>query len=285
MQTNDLSHEKQKLQDLFNSVAPVYDRIGPRFFSYFGQQLVKFTQIYTGSNVLDVAMGRGAVLFQALDVIGPQGYITGIDLSHGMVQEVNEEIRRIGVQNVELYQMDAESLQFIDDSFDVVFCAFAIYFFPEPNTAMEEMMRVLKAGGQIIIATWAGIKPDERLSWLNNLIDSYIPQGTRNKFELLNINCIFNQPEGLHKIMIEAGFSDIHIVPQEFEFVYSDEEEFWSMICSFPMKEKMDQINQLYKGDKLNQLKREFSKNFQLHKESDGLHVKLSALFAKGVKS
>ncbi len=49
---------------VFNQAAPMYDRIGPGIFSYFGQRLIDVAEIPNGANVLDVAAGRGVVFQQ-----------------------------------------------------------------------------------------------------------------------------------------------------------------------------------------------------------------------------
>ena len=48
---------------IFSQTATIYDRIGPQIFSYFGQRLVDLVDLGSGGKVLDVAAGRGAVLF------------------------------------------------------------------------------------------------------------------------------------------------------------------------------------------------------------------------------
>ncbi len=58
---------KENVAGLFDRVASTYDRVGPRFFSHFGRRLVELAQIPSGADVLDVAAGRGAVLYPAAD--------------------------------------------------------------------------------------------------------------------------------------------------------------------------------------------------------------------------
>jgi ubiquinone/menaquinone biosynthesis C-methylase UbiE len=111
-------------------------------------------QIPSGSKVLDVATGRGAVLYPASESVGFQGSVTGIDLSEKMVQETNKELAgKKMFSNVEVRQMDAEHLGFPDESFDFVLCGFAIFFFPQLDKAMAEFHRVLKPTGQICVST------------------------------------------------------------------------------------------------------------------------------------
>ena len=96
METNHQSHEigqnKQAVAGLFGRAASTYDRVGPRFFCHFGRRLVEVARIPKGARVLDIATGTGAVLLPAIDAVGPQGYVTGIDLSEEMVQKASEEI-------------------------------------------------------------------------------------------------------------------------------------------------------------------------------------------------
>src|SRR5512140_3367880 len=97
---------------VFSRAAPTYDRIGPRFFAHFGRVLVERAQLTPGAAVLDVAAGRGAVLFPAAQQVGTGGRVIGIDLSAEMVRETAAEIRNSGWQHVEMRQMDAEQLDF-----------------------------------------------------------------------------------------------------------------------------------------------------------------------------
>lgn len=281
MRKYNLSKEKQDIMNFFDCIAPIYDSIEPRIFRYFGLQLVKFADIPINCKLLDVAMGRGAVLFPALEFIGQQGQLTGIDLSPNMVNHVSKEIKNFSDQNIELYQMDAENLQFTENSFDVVFCAFAVYFFPNPLTAIKEMIRVLKPRGELIIATWSGKKPERSLTWLNNIIDSYSSLNLK-KFNSLSKN-YFNDPIILNKTMIESGLINIQVITSEYEIRYTEEEEFLSFIYSFPLKKIVDQINSLNNND-ISEFRKKISEGYQLYKEDDGLHIKLRSLFTKGIK-
>ncbi|MGE5462125.1 MAG: class I SAM-dependent methyltransferase [Syntrophothermus sp.] len=115
---------------------------------------MELAQISNGARILDIATGRGAVLFPAAEAVGEQGHVTGIDLSKEMVEETRREIQGRNLKNVDLKIMDSEHLEFPDGSFDLVFCSFAIFFFPQLERALSEMMRVLKPGGRIAVSTW-----------------------------------------------------------------------------------------------------------------------------------
>src|SRR5262245_57048757 len=77
---------KERVAGVFDRVAGTYGRVGPPFFAQYGARLVEFAQITRGSRVLDIATGRGAVLFPTAERVGSTGAVTGIDLSEAMVK-------------------------------------------------------------------------------------------------------------------------------------------------------------------------------------------------------
>src|SRR5688572_25387548 len=91
----------------FNRMATDFDAEGA--FAHFGQRLVDVVGIEPGQRVLDVATGRGAVLFPAAERVGTAGEAVGIDLAEGMVRAANEEAERRGLGSP-VRTMDAEQL-------------------------------------------------------------------------------------------------------------------------------------------------------------------------------
>jgi ubiquinone/menaquinone biosynthesis C-methylase UbiE len=106
------SDRKENINELFDKVATTYDMKGPRFFSYFGQKLVDFSQISMNIRVLDVATGRGAVLYPTLEKVGISGSVTGIDLSEEMRKKTTTELEAKKIDNARILRMDADSLAF-----------------------------------------------------------------------------------------------------------------------------------------------------------------------------
>jgi hypothetical protein len=78
--------QKSRTQAVFNSLAPDYDVHGPGNFAHFGRRLVEVVGVEPGHQVLDVATGRGAVLFPAAQHAGSTGRVVGIDLADTMLQ-------------------------------------------------------------------------------------------------------------------------------------------------------------------------------------------------------
>ncbi|MDP6609765.1 MAG: class I SAM-dependent methyltransferase, partial [Vicinamibacterales bacterium] len=81
----------------------------------------------------------------------PDCHVTGIDLSHSMLEGAQRRLDRHGVSNVRLKQMDATNLRFADDSFDLVYAPYVISVVSDPVAVVKEMHRVCRPGGRIIV--------------------------------------------------------------------------------------------------------------------------------------
>src|SRR3954470_2511069 len=86
---------KGQLSAQYSRLAPEYDADGG--FAHCGRRLVDAVGVEPGQRVLDVASGRGAVLFPAAERVGPSGHVEGVDLAEGMVAAVNADAERRGI--------------------------------------------------------------------------------------------------------------------------------------------------------------------------------------------
>jgi ubiquinone/menaquinone biosynthesis C-methylase UbiE len=286
-ESSDATQRKQQVTGIFDRGAPTYDHIGPRFFSHFGRRLVEIAKIPSGSKVLDVATGRGALLYPAAESVGSEGHVIGIDLSEIMVQETVKELaHRNASRNIELRQMDAEHLQFPGETFDYVLCGFAIFFFPQLDLAMSEFRRVLKPNGQICISTWDKLE-DERWSWFDEIVKTYIPAEPEANQTIESDSVsqpVFDTPEGLVTILNAAGFSNIQIFSEASEFVYASDEELWSTLWSHGARATLEKIEQTAGTDGLQRFKSDVFKKISAIKQTDSLHQLFSALIALATK-
>jgi ubiquinone/menaquinone biosynthesis C-methylase UbiE len=128
---------KQNIERVFDDSAPAYDRVGPAIYEPFGTRLVDWLPLKPGATMLDIAAGAGAVLLPAARLLGSEGRIIGIDLSDGLLHQAEVLAGAAGLTNVELRKMDAEHLEFDDQAFDFVTCAFSLYFFPDMEAALR----------------------------------------------------------------------------------------------------------------------------------------------------
>ena len=215
------------------------------------------------------------MLYPAAESVGPQGSVTGIDLSEKMVQETNKELAGKKLSsNVEVRQMDAEHLQFPDESFDFVLCGFAIFFFPQLEKAMAEFRRVLKPTGHICVSTFDKLF-DEEWNWFYEIVDIYLPselEETQDSETDSESEPVFDTPEGLTAILKSVDFDDVQITSETAEVVYKTEEEFWSTLYSHGARGTLEKIEQETGKDGLQKFKSDVFKKVSSIMHNDGLH-------------
>jgi SAM-dependent methyltransferase len=113
-------------------------------------QLVKHAKVHSGQRVLDVGCGTGVV---AVTAARSGARVTGLDLTPALLERARENARIAGV-DIDWHEGDVENLPFEDGAFDVVLSQFGHIFAPRPDVAVAQMLRVLKPGGTIALATW-----------------------------------------------------------------------------------------------------------------------------------
>lgn len=254
--------KKLALRGVFDRAASIYG--GLPYFPRLGQWLVDLAQIPAGAHVLDVACGRGAVLFPAAQQVGPEGHVTGIDLSEGMVQETGAALQRLGLPQARVRQMDAERLEFPDASFDYVLCGFSLQFFPHLEQALAEFKRVLKPAGQVVVTTWG--EDDPRWGWYDDLRAAY------QAVVKLGSNSL-DQPEELPARFNRAGFARVQVTTTALDMVYANEEEWWTMQWSISGRAGLERLE----PQRLEQFKAEVFQRMQALREPDGFHDHLQA--------
>lgn len=99
------------------------------------------------ARVLDVGVGTG----HYLSAYPRHASVVGIDLSPDMLKRAEREIERHGLDHIELRQMDALDLQFPADAFDYVLGFHTASVVADPPKLIDEMLRVCRPGGRIVV--------------------------------------------------------------------------------------------------------------------------------------
>jgi arsenite methyltransferase len=102
--------------------------------------------------VLDLGCGAGTDSLVAAQMVGPEGRVTGIDMTPEMIAKARSAAAELGVGNVDFVEGEIEELPFPDESFDVVISNGVIDLIPDKDAVFAELYRVLRPGGRIQIA-------------------------------------------------------------------------------------------------------------------------------------
>jgi SAM-dependent methyltransferase len=109
-------------------------------------------RLESGERVLDLGSGAGTDSLVAAQMVGPEGRVTGIDMTPEMLARARAAAAELGATNVEFLESEAERLPFPDKSFDVVISNGVIDLIPDKDAVFAEVYRVLAPGGRIQIA-------------------------------------------------------------------------------------------------------------------------------------
>jgi ubiquinone/menaquinone biosynthesis C-methylase UbiE len=105
-----------------------------------------------GERILDLGSGAGTDSLVAAQMVGPEGSVTGIDMTPEMLGKASAAAAQMGATNVEFVESEAEKLPFSDGSFDVVISNGVIDLIPDKDAVFSELHRVLVRGGRLQIA-------------------------------------------------------------------------------------------------------------------------------------
>ena len=186
-----------------------WDKAASFYEPYWSQQLapaqhrlLELAALRPGERVLDVACGTGLVTFPAGDAVGSQGAVVATDISEVMVTHVADTARRRGLKQVTAARMDAEDLDFPDETFDVALCALGLMYVPEPIAALQEIHRVLRPGGRAVVAVWGA---RNKCGWAEifPIVDRRVSSDVCPMFFQLGTG------DSLCTVMAGAGFTDL----------------------------------------------------------------------------
>lgn len=113
------------------------------------EQLVKISQVDINSNVLDVASGPGLV---ATEFAKHCYHVECLDLTPAMLEQAEKRASEAKISNISFCEGDAMNLPYEDDFFDVVVTRYSFHHFLTPEKVLQEMIRVCKSGGCVVVA-------------------------------------------------------------------------------------------------------------------------------------
>ena len=156
------------------SVPRLYERyLVPLIFEPYAADLARRVAARSPRRLLEVAAGTGVVTRQLATTLPTTVEIVATDLNPGML----DEAAAIGTARpVEWRQMDAMSLPFPDESFDVIACQFGVMFFPDRPKCFSEARRVLRPGGALIFSAWDRISENEIADLCTSAVAALFPE-------------------------------------------------------------------------------------------------------------
>ncbi len=187
--------------DHWDTAALHYEKTAHPFTSLYAEAALAKVALTSGSPVLDVAAGTGALTLAAART---GACVLATDFSPGMVAR----IAAANLPNVEACIMDGQALTLEDGRFDAVFSIFGVIMFPDWRKGLSEMARVTRPGGHGVITTWQDGGAATFLL-LGQIRRKLFPG--RNGMTMPNAVKALSDPSDFARELIAAGYQDPQI--------------------------------------------------------------------------
>jgi ubiquinone/menaquinone biosynthesis C-methylase UbiE len=217
------------------AAAAGYGRIGAPLFEVAGRRLVELAGVKPGQRVLDIATGRGAVLFPAAERVLPDGSVLGVDLSLGMLELTAADIAQRGLRNAAVQRMDADALDLHRQSFDAVLCSFAVFFLRDVVDSLRQIRELLVPGGVVGFAF--ARDSDPRWQWYEQLVAELV------RLEAASAGLRVRDEGVLVEVMRRADFADAHETVEQVELYFTDAQDWWASLWTHGTRQPLERLD------------------------------------------
>lgn len=190
----------------------IYEHIFvPAMVEEWPPRVVALTGIQAGDHVLDVACGTGVLTRYVAKLVGVNGRVVGLDVSSDMLSVARTiSLDSSAAGSIEWREGDVCAIPFADETFDVVFCTFALMFFPDRVAALQEMRRVLKPGGRMALAVWGAMQKCPGQTAIKESWERHFGVDEAAGFVRQHV---LGDPESVRPLIHEAGYDQVSVQP------------------------------------------------------------------------
>lgn len=164
--------------------------------------------------VLDVGCGTGSTTLAVAGRLGAQGECLGVDISGPMIACARSRASQ-AEGRVRFVEGDAQSYAFSPDAFDLIVSRFGVMFFADPVAAFANLARAARPGGELALIVWRGAEENDFMTTAERAAEPLLPQFAPRPKDGPG-QFAFADPERVHAILAQAGWSGIRVEPVDF---------------------------------------------------------------------
>jgi len=248
-------------------MASTYDDIG--FVRRTAERLVELAELKPGEAVLDLATGTGWAALAAAEAVGPNGRVVATDLAEEPLAIAQRKAADRGLDRIEFTTGDMVGPSYPDASFDVVLCASALFFVPDPVECLRTWRRLLKPGGRAIFTSFGAELGGEQMHRFWAHVGRVMPPPPPiPRFD--THDCA--------PMLREAGFEGVRVVEEDLDYFLDGPEgwwrEVWAGLTRQPLLRLTEEQREAFRREHLAEVGDLVS--------PDGMRMPVPAIFAFG---
>jgi ubiquinone/menaquinone biosynthesis C-methylase UbiE len=198
----------------YDRVADTYERVRAPLTAAVAADLVSLAEVGPGARILDVGTGTGVALDAATRSVGSEGLAIGVDMAPAMLT-----VARHARPGLRLAGAEANQLPFRDATFDAVTANFVLQEFKRYDTALFDLLRVLKPGGRFAASTWTSEEDELQRTW-RSLVEATVgKEMVRSAYaDAVPWWDRFGAPDTLKDTLHDVGLRQIKIERRAYRF-------------------------------------------------------------------
>jgi ubiquinone/menaquinone biosynthesis C-methylase UbiE/GNAT superfamily N-acetyltransferase len=264
---------KSILKQTFDAVSNGYDGEALRFFPISAGNMAALIGLRGDEHVLDVACGTGHAAL-AVAALLPEGRVTAVDFSTGMLDQARKKAESLDIRNVEFIERDMQHLDFSGSPFDIAVCAFGIFFVEDMDTQLAHIASTVKPGGRIIISSFQ----ENYFQPLRDLMAKRL-EGLGVQMPPQIWKRISNEA-GCRQLFEQAGLANISVNRKNVGYYLKSEDQWWNVIWNAGFRRMVGQL----KPEDQERFKREHLEEIAALRTDKGIWLDVGVLYTMGTK-
>lgn len=264
---------KRNIRELFDAVSAGYDKPALRFFTHAADHLADRMSLIGDEHLLDVACGTGTVSLACAKRL-PEGRVTGVDLSEGMLERARIKAQEQALHNLSFRCADMESMTEVGNAFDGACCGFGVFFLPDMEAAFCTIAELVRPGGAIGISSFTG-------EVMEPLSGAFIASIRRYGVEVPPLSWKRLDDAAKHRALYAAaGIETVDTGTEQLGYWLTGFDEWWEVLNFSGYRGLLNQLS----ADDLTRFKQEHRSDIEALATGSGLWLNVPVLISVGRK-
>lgn len=263
---------KRLIKATFDTVASRYDCDALRFFRHAAALLPETFGFEGDESVLDVAAGTGIPALAMAPHL-PQGVITAVDFSEGMLGQAAAACHTSGFSNVVFQQMDMTEMAFPDATFDAANCSFGVFFVEDMAGTLRHIAAKVRPGGKVVTTHFRAGSFGPLAELFLRRVDAYgLPAPPPSWLRVASA-------EQNIELFEASGLTQPQVEHHDVGYLLNDAEQWWEVVWNAGFRSLIAPLDEA----RLARFRQEHLAEVSKLMTADGLPLDVRVLITKGV--